>query len=144
MLLQHIGARNHSLLTGQAANCMTHCSDKSLCVLWGIVVKIFVSTTEFCCGNKLYNFNLIWFCTTSCGDKIQSRETWHHTVSLPRLWLFKCWKALSTKPVVVQTLDSAIQWINLHPVDKYNGIKQKDLLAKTPSMGQVLSKPIMH
>ena len=72
MLLQHIGARNHSLCTGWATSCATHCSNKSLCVLWGIVVKIFVSATEFCCRNKLHKFNLIWFCATCCGDKIQS------------------------------------------------------------------------
>ena len=35
--------------------------------------------------------------------------------------------------MVVQTLDGAIQWKNLYPADKYNGIKQKDLLAKTLS-----------
>ena len=74
MLLQHIGARNHSLCTGWATSCATHCSNKSLCVLWGIVVKIFVSATEFCCRTKLHKFNLIWFCATCCGDKIQSRR----------------------------------------------------------------------
>ena len=59
---------------GDKESCATHCSTKSLCVLWGIVVKIFVSATEFCCGNKLHKFNLIWFCATCCGDKIQSRR----------------------------------------------------------------------
>ena len=35
----------------------TSCSDKSLCVYWGIFAKIFVSTTEFCHSIKLHRIN---------------------------------------------------------------------------------------
>ena len=41
-----------------------------LCVQWRIFVKIFVSATEFCHRNKSNKFSLIWFCETSCRDKI--------------------------------------------------------------------------
>ena len=34
-------------------------------------MKIFVSVTEFCRHNNSHVFNLICFCATRCGDKIQ-------------------------------------------------------------------------
>ena len=77
MSLQHVLVTYHSVCTGQEISCLNKwhdsCSDKLLCVIRRIFVKIFVSATEFYC-NKSHKFSLIRFCETCCSDKILLRR----------------------------------------------------------------------
>ena len=77
MSLQHVLVTYHSVCTGQEISCLNKwhdsCSDKLLCVIRRIFVKIFVSATEFYC-NKSHKFSPIRFCETCCSDKILLRR----------------------------------------------------------------------
>ena len=106
-LQRYVVAINHSLCGGRATQqhvAATRRSDKSLGVVWRMLVKIFVSTTKFCRCNKSRNnqirlnlYHLLWQQNSVAETEIFTEIPWYTRSDLSLLQLVAKYSSTSSK-----------------------------------------------